>query len=251
MTFDGVEYVVGVTSRGSTGANGMAEPCGQGRSIASRPDSNAAFIAAFIGTDGGDYPPPGSDDGRPGGGPSDGEEAVPKGTVVTGCIERGTIKVGDEIEIVGLMGEGDKPRKVSVTGTQAFHKDVAEARAGMNVGLLLRGVNRDEVERGQVICAPGSIKPHTEASAEVYILTGEEGGRKKPIHKGYMPQFFFGTTNVTGEITLPEGIDIILPGEHANLNISLGKPVGMEPGVRFAIREGGKTIGAGVITEVR
>ena len=174
-----------------------------------------------------------------------------RGTVVTGCIERGTIKVGDEIEIVGLMGEGDKPRKVSVTGTQAFHKDVAEARAGMNVGLLLRGVNRDEVERGQVICAPGSIKPHTEASAEVYILTGEEGGRKKPIHKGYMPQFFFGTTNVTGEITLPEGIDIILPGEHANLNISLGKPVGMEPGVRFAIREGGKTIGAGVITEVR
>jgi len=173
-----------------------------------------------------------------------------RGTVVTGRIERGTLRVGDKIEVVGLMDENSKPREVVVTGTQAFHKDVDVAKAGMNVGLLLRGVGRDEVERGQVICAPGSIRPHSKAEAEVYILTGKEGGRHKPFMTGYQPQFFFGTTNVTGEVVLPEGLELVMPGDHATLNIDLQKPVGMEPGVRFAIREGGKTIGAGVVTNV-
>jgi len=173
-----------------------------------------------------------------------------RGTVVTGKIERGTLRTSDTVEIVGLSDDG-KPRKVVVTGTQAFHKDVAVARAGMNVGLLLRGVKRDEVERGQVIAAPGSITPHKSGEAEIFVLTKEEGGRHKPFFTGYRPQFFFGTTDVTGAISLPENLQMVNPGDHTTVSFDLNDPVAMEPGVRFAIREGGKTIGAGVVTAIR
>ncbi|MDB4278606.1 elongation factor Tu [Deltaproteobacteria bacterium] len=182
--------------------------------------------------------------------PVEGVVTIPgRGTVVTGRVERGTAKVGDEIEIVGLMGEEDKARKVVITGTQAFHKDIPEARAGMNVGMLLRGVKRDEVERGQIIAVPGSIQPHSKAVAEFYCLTTEEGGRKKAFGSGYRPQFFFGTTDVTGSIDVGE-VGMVNPGDRATVEINLGKPVGMEPGVRFAVREGGRTIGAGIVTTV-
>lgn len=169
-----------------------------------------------------------------------------RGTVVTGRIERGTLKVGETIEVVGLEGEG---REVVVTGTQAFHKDIPLAKAGMNVGLLLRGVKRDEVRRGQVICAPGSITPHIEAKAEILVLTEEEGGRHKPFGSGYSPQFFFGTTDVTGVIDVGD-VGVVKPGERATISFKLFKPVGMEEKMRFAIREGGKTVGAGFVTEV-
>jgi elongation factor Tu len=169
-----------------------------------------------------------------------------RGTVVTGRIERGTLKVGETIEVVGLEGEG---REVVVTGTQAFHKDIPLAKAGMNVGLLLRGVKRDEVRRGQVICAPGSITPHIEAKAEILVLTEEEGGRHKPFGTGYSPQFFFGTTDVTGVIDVGD-VGVVKPGERATISFKLFKPVGMEEKMRFAIREGGKTVGAGFVTEI-
>lgn len=169
-----------------------------------------------------------------------------RGTVVTGRVDRGILKAGDQVEIVGLHSDG---REVVVTGTQAFHKDVPEARAGMNVGLLLRGVKRDEVRRGQVISAPGSIKPHSEARAEILVLTPEEGGRSKPFGTGYSPQFFFGTTDVTGVIDVGDA-GVINPGDRANISFKLQKSVGIEERMRFAIREGGKTIGAGFITEI-
>ncbi|HHO50175.1 MAG TPA: elongation factor Tu, partial [Deltaproteobacteria bacterium] len=172
-----------------------------------------------------------------------------RGTVVTGRVERGVLRVGDEVELVGLLGASDAPRQVVVTGTQAFRRDVAEARAGMNVGLLLRGVKRDEIERGQLLVAPGSVKPHTQATAEFYVLSAEEGGRKKPFGTGYAPQFFFGTTDVTGTIDVGEA-GLVNPGDRATIRFALIKAVGMEPGVRFAVREGGRTIGAGVVTEV-
>ncbi len=173
-----------------------------------------------------------------------------RGTVVTGRVSRGSVRVGDEIEIIGLVDDEDKPRKVTVTGTQAFHKDVAAADAGMNVGILLRGVKRDEVQRGQVMAAPGSIKSHAKGTAEFYALATKEGGRKKPFGPGYRPQFFFGTTDVTGCITSLDGADMVLPGEHVTMDFDLHKPTGMEQGMRFAVREGGKTIGAGVVTSV-
>lgn len=173
-----------------------------------------------------------------------------RGTVVTGRIERGRVKVGDEIEIVGLTGDDEKPRKVAVIGTQAFHKDVDVAEAGMNVGLLLRGVKRDEVVRGQVIAAPASIKPHATGEAEFYCLTSEEGGRQKPFGTGYSPQFFFGTTDVTGHIDVGSEGEQVKPGDRASIRFKLIKPVGMEAGVRFAVREGGKTIGAGIVTAI-
>jgi len=172
-----------------------------------------------------------------------------RGTVITGRVERGCVKVGDSVEIVGLMDEDEKPRTVVVTGTQAFRKDIPEARAGMNVGILLRGVKRDEIERGQLLIAPGSVQPHSKAEAEFYVLTSKEGGRKKPFRTGYQPQFFFGTTDVTGTIDVGE-TGMINPGDRATISFNLQKPVGMEPGVRFAVREGGRTIGAGVITSV-
>lgn len=169
-----------------------------------------------------------------------------RGTVVTGRVERGTLAVGDKVEIVGLESEGEE---TVVTGTQAFHKDVPEVRAGMNVGLLLRGVKRNEVRRGQVITAPGAIVPHVEATAHILVLSKDEGGRHKPFGTGYSPQFFFGTTDVTGTIDVGD-VGIVSPGDQADIRFRLQKPVGMEPMMRFAIREGGKTVGAGYVSEI-
>ncbi len=169
-----------------------------------------------------------------------------RGTVVSGRVERGVLKIGDKVEIVGLDNEGGE---VVVTGTQAFRKDIPEARAGMNVGLLLRGLKRDDVERGQVLSAPGAIKAHTKGKAQIFVLTKEEGGRHTPFASGYQPQFFFGVTDVNGTIMLDEGA-VVSPGDQTEINFELRKPVGIEKGVRFAIREGGKTVGAGLVTEV-
>ena len=171
-----------------------------------------------------------------------------RGTVVTGRVERGVIKPGDTVEIVGLDADGD--REVVVTGTQAFRKDVPEAKAGMNVGLLLRGVKREEVCRGQVITIPGVIKPHKKGKAHIFVLSKEEGGRHKPFGSGYSPQFFFGTTDVTGVITVESETGMVTPGEQADISFNLQKPVGLEQGIRFAIREGGITVGAGMVTDI-
>lgn len=170
-----------------------------------------------------------------------------RGTVVTGRVERGVIQPGTQIEVVGLGGDN---RVVVVTGIQAFHKDVAEAGAGMNVGLLLRGVKRHEVNRGQVITIPGAICSYVRAKAHILVLSAEEGGRHKPFTSGYRPQFYFGTTDVTGEIRIEDETGVVHPGGQADIQFDLAKPVGLEVGVRFAIREGGKTVGAGFITEV-
>ncbi len=169
-----------------------------------------------------------------------------RGTVVTGRIERGIVKVGDELEIVGL-----KPTtKTICTGVEMFRKLLDEGRAGDNVGVLLRGTKREEVERGQVLAKPGTITPHTKFEAEVYVLSKEEGGRHTPFFKGYRPQFYFRTTDVTGECVLPEGVEMVMPGDNIKINILLIAPVAMEEGVRFAIREGGRTVGAGVVSKV-
>jgi elongation factor Tu len=169
-----------------------------------------------------------------------------RGTVVTGRVERGKAKVGEEMEIVGITAT----RKTVVTGIEMFRKFLDEAMAGDNAGLLLRGVERTEVERGQVIAKPGSITPHTKFRAEVYVLTKEEGGRHTPFFKGYRPQFYFRTTDVTGDVTLPEGVEMVMPGDNVNLEVALITPIAMEKGLRFAIREGGRTVGAGSITEI-
>ena len=173
-----------------------------------------------------------------------------RGTVVTGRIARGVLPVGAKVEIIGLVDEDSKPRQVVVTGIQMFHKDQPEARAGENCGLLLRGVKRDEVVHGQVLVAPGSVKPHTKARAELFVIPTKEGGRHTAIFPGYKPQFFFGTTNVTGSVTDFGSSEFISPGDHAEVGLELMKPVGMEPGMRFAVREGSKTVGAGVILSV-
>ena len=170
-----------------------------------------------------------------------------RGTVVTGRVERGILKINEEVEIVGLR---DKPLKTVVTGIEMFHKQLDEAHPGDNVGLLLRGVDKNEVERGMVVAKPGSITPHTEFEAEVYVLTPEEGGRHTPFHSGYKPQFYFRTTDVTGEISLTEGIEAVMPGDNANLRVKLLYPIALEEGLRFAIREGGRTVGAGVVTKI-
>ncbi|HOJ50041.1 MAG TPA: elongation factor Tu [Spirochaetota bacterium] len=170
-----------------------------------------------------------------------------RGTVVTGRIERGVIKVNDEIEIVGLRHE---KMKTVVTGVEMFRKLLDEGIAGDNVGLLLRGTKKEEVERGMVVAKPGTITPHTDFEAQVYVLTKEEGGRHKPFTSGYRPQFYFRTTDVTGTITLQQGQEVILPGDNAKINVQLIYPVAMEEGLRFAIREGGRTIGAGVVTKI-
>jgi len=169
-----------------------------------------------------------------------------RGTVATGRIERGKVKVGEEVAIVGLEKEG----KTIVTGVEMFRKTLDSGQAGDNVGLLLRGVEKDAVERGQVLAKPGSITPHTKAKAEIYVLTKDEGGRHTPFFKGYRPQFFFGTADVTGIVELPEGVEMVMPGDNLGINIVLQKPIAMEAGQRFAIREGGRTIGAGRIAEV-
>jgi len=170
-----------------------------------------------------------------------------RGTVVTGRVERGQIKVGDEVEIVGFE---EKPRKTVATGVEMFRKLMDYAEAGDNIGVLLRGIDRESVERGQVLAKPGTIKPHTQFKAEVYVLKKEEGGRHTPFFQGYRPQFYFRTTDVTGNITLPDGMEMVMPGDNVNMDISLITPIAVEEGVRFAIREGGRTVGAGVVTAV-
>ncbi len=170
-----------------------------------------------------------------------------RGTVPTGRVERGTIKTGDEVEIVGLHHE---PRKVVVTGLEMFHKTLDQAEAGDAVGALLRGVEREEIERGQVLAAPGTIKPHTYAEGQVYVLTKDEGGRHTPFFNGYKPQFYIRTTDITGTIELPEGVEMVMPGDNINMKIKLIYPVALETGLRFAIREGGRTVGAGTFTRI-
>ncbi len=171
-----------------------------------------------------------------------------RGTVVTGRVERGQVKVGDEIEIVGLT---DSARKSVVTGVEMFRKTLDVAVAGDNIGCLLRGIEKDQVERGQVLAKPGSIKPHTKYSAEVYVLTKEEGGRHTPFFNGYRPQFYFRTTDVTGVVNLPEGVEMVVPGDNVQMEVELISPIAMEEGLRFAIREGGRTVGAGVVTAIK
>ena len=166
-----------------------------------------------------------------------------RGTVVTGRIERGIIKVGDEIEIVGIR----PTQKTTVTGVEMFRKLLDQGQAGDNAGLLLRGTKRDDVERGQVLAKPGSVNPHTEFSAEVYVLSKDEGGRHTPFFANYRPQFYFRTTDVTGEVILPEGTEMVMPGDNVSLGVKLIAPIAMDPGLRFAIREGGRTVGAGVV----
>jgi len=169
-----------------------------------------------------------------------------RGTVVTGRVERGVIKVGQEVEIVGIR----PTMKTVCTGVEMFRKILDQGQAGDNIGVLLRGTKRDEVERGQVVAAPGSITPHTKFKAEAYILTKEEGGRHTPFFTGYRPQFYFRTTDVTGVVTLPEGVEMVMPGDNVTVEISLIMPIAMEKELRFAIREGGRTVGAGVISEI-
>jgi elongation factor Tu len=169
-----------------------------------------------------------------------------RGTVVTGRIERGIVKVGDEVDIVGLT----ETKKTTVTGVEMFNKSLDEGRAGDNAGILLRGTKKDEVERGQILCKPGSVTPHTEFTAEVVVLTKEEGGRHKPFFNGYKPQFYFKTTDVTGEITLPAGTEMVMPGDTVSLDVKLIAPIALEDKQKFTIREGGRTVAAGVVTKI-
>jgi elongation factor Tu len=169
-----------------------------------------------------------------------------RGTVVTGRVEQGILKVGDEVEIVGLR----PTQKTVCTGVEMFRKLLDEGRAGDNIGALLRGTKKEEVERGQVLCKPGSITPHTNFEANVYVLTKEEGGRHKPFFNNYRPQFYFRTTDVTGTIALPEGTEMVMPGDNTTMTVELGKPIAMDEGLRFAIREGGRTVGAGRVTKI-
>ncbi|OGJ57581.1 translation elongation factor Tu [Candidatus Peribacteria bacterium RIFCSPLOWO2_12_FULL_55_15] len=169
-----------------------------------------------------------------------------RGTVATGRVEQGKVKVNEDVEIVGIRDT----RKTVVTGVEMFHKSLDEGLAGDNLGLLLRGIEREDIERGQVIAKPGSITPHTECEAEVYILTKEEGGRHTPFFKGYKPQFYIRTTDVTGEVTLPENVEMVMPGDNLKFIIKLCSPIAIDQGTRFAIREGGRTVGAGVITKI-
>jgi len=169
-----------------------------------------------------------------------------RGTVVTGRIERGVLKVGDEVEIVGIRDTAT----TTCTGVEMFRKLLDEGRAGENVGVLLRGTKREEVERGQVLAVPGSVKPHTRFEAEVYVLSKDEGGRHTPFFKGYRPQFYFRTTDVTGACELPEGVEMVMPGDNVKMDVTLIAPIAMEEGLRFAIREGGRTVGAGVVAKI-
>ena len=169
-----------------------------------------------------------------------------RGTVVTGRIERGVVKVGDEIEIVGIRDT----QKTTVTGVEMFRKELDKGEAGDNVGVLLRGTKKEEVERGMVLCKPGSITPHTNFEGEVYVLSKDEGGRHTPFFKGYRPQFYVRTTDVTGSITLPDGVEMVMPGDNVKITVELINPIALEEGTRFAIREGGRTVGAGVVTKI-
>jgi len=169
-----------------------------------------------------------------------------RGTVATGRVERGRIKVGEEVEIVGMKATA----KTVVTGVEMFRKILDEGQAGDNIGALLRGVKREDIERGQVLAAPGTITPHTKYEAEVYVLTKEEGGRHTPFFNGYRPQFYFRTTDVTGVVTLPEGTEMVMPGDNIRVSVELITPIAMDEGLRFAIREGGRTVGAGVVSKI-
>jgi elongation factor Tu len=169
-----------------------------------------------------------------------------RGTVVTGKVERGRIKVGDDVEIVGLR----PTQKTVCTGVEMFNKSLDDGQAGDNIGALLRGIKKEEVERGQVLCKPGSITPHTNFEANVYVLTKEEGGRHKPFFNNYRPQFYFRTTDVTGSVTLPEGTEMVMPGDNTVMTVELGKTIAMDEGLRFAIREGGRTVGAGRVVKI-
>jgi elongation factor Tu len=169
-----------------------------------------------------------------------------RGTVATGRIEQGVVKVNEEVEIVGIRDT----KKTVVTGVEMFKKNLDQGQAGDNVGILLRGIERDDIERGQVLAKPGSITPHTEFDSEVYILTKEEGGRHTPFFKGYKPQFYFRTTDVTGEVELPKDKEMVMPGDTVTFKVKLLAPIAMEQGLRFAIREGGRTVGAGVVTKI-
>ena len=173
-----------------------------------------------------------------------------RGTVATGRIERGVIKVGESVELVGMMKPEDKPLVSTITGVEMFRKLLDRGEAGDNAGLLLRGVEKDDIKRGMVICAPGSVKPHMKFKCEVYVLSKDEGGRHTPFFKGYRPQFYFRTTDVTGECQLPAGVEMVMPGDNIALEVTLLSPIAMEKGLRFAIREGGRTVGAGQVTEI-
>ena len=169
-----------------------------------------------------------------------------RGTVVTGRVESGIVKTGEELEIVGIR----PTQKTTCTGVEMFRKLLDQGQAGDNVGVLLRGTKREDVERGQVLAKPGSIKPHTKFEAEVYVLSKEEGGRHTPFFKGYRPQFYFRTTDVTGAVELPEGVEMVMPGDNVKMVVELINPIAMDEGLRFAIREGGRTVGAGVVSKV-
>jgi elongation factor Tu len=173
-----------------------------------------------------------------------------RGTVATGRIERGVIKVGEGVEIIGMMKEGEKPLVSTCTGVEMFRKLLDRGEAGDNAGILLRGVNKDDIKRGMVICAPGSVKPHKHFKCEVYVLSKDEGGRHTPFFNGYRPQFYFRTTDVTGDVKLPAGVEMVMPGDNVSLEVMLINTIAMDKGLRFAIREGGRTVGAGQVTEV-
>ncbi len=169
-----------------------------------------------------------------------------RGTVVTGRVERGVIKVGEEIEVVGIRDTA----KTTCTGVEMFRKLLDQGQAGDNIGALLRGIKKEDVERGQVLAKPGSIKPHTDFKGEIYVLTKEEGGRHTPFITGYKPQFYFRTTDITGAVTLPEGVEMVMPGDNVAVTVELIHPIAMETGLRFAIREGGRTVASGVVSEI-
>jgi len=173
-----------------------------------------------------------------------------RGTVATGRIERGVIKVGEGVELVGMQKPGEKALTSTITGVEMFRKLLDRGEAGDNAGLLLRGIEKDDIKRGMVICAPGSVKPHMKFKCEVYVLSKDEGGRHTPFFKGYRPQFYFRTTDVTGECQLPAGVEMVMPGDNVSLEVTLLSPIAMEKGLRFAIREGGRTVGAGQVTEI-
>ena len=173
-----------------------------------------------------------------------------RGTVATGRIERGVINTGDPVEIIGMMKEGEKPLNSVITGVEMFRKILTRGEAGDNAGLLLRGIAKEDIKRGQIICVPGSVKPHKHFKCEVYVLSKDEGGRHTPFFNGYRPQFYFRTTDVTGDVTLPDGVEMVMPGDNVTLEVKLLNTIAMEKGLRFAIREGGRTVGAGQVTEI-
>jgi elongation factor Tu len=173
-----------------------------------------------------------------------------RGTVATGRIERGVINVGNPVEIIGMMKAEDKPLTSTCTGVEMFRKILDRGEAGDNAGILLRGIAKEDIKRGQVICAPGSVTPHTQFKCEVYVLGKDEGGRHTPFFNGYRPQFYFRTTDVTGDVVLPEGVEMVMPGDNVTLEVTLISAIAMEKGLRFAIREGGRTVGAGQVTEI-